>query len=354
MNRKLKIFVVIGSNYAKDEGNPFVPTLENSILNEHDDISFCSVKSEFWENDDWDIVHVMWPDCDCFATPMRQGRDLQAKLTSLKNNGTIIVATIHNIQTHHAGGETVFADAYQIVYTLADVMIHLGQFSYNHMVKKYPDARHVIIPHHVYDTLYTNLPTKEEALRHFGYSEGRYALCMGTFRHKEERQMVCNIMKQFPTVKFVIPKLYGMPKIPVNASWIKERIKHVCYSIKYPNLYCTHESFVSDDELPYYFALSDVTILQRLDTLNSGNLPLGMLMGNVIVGPNVGNMGHLLNETGNFAFAPYDVHSIWSAMENALTAAKNGKGAENRKYALGKWNTKSMAEKHYALYKSLA
>ena len=354
MDGKLKIFVIIGSNYAKDEGNPFVPTLENAIITAHEDIVFSSVKSDFWEKDEWDIVHVMWPDCDCLATPMRQGCDLRARLTTLKSKGTKIIATVHNLNTHHKGGETIFEDAYQIVYSLADVMIHLGQFSYDCMVQMYPDAKHVIIPHHVYDALYTNLPGKEEALRHFGYKDSTYALCMGTFRHKDERQMVCNIMKQFPSVKFVIPKLYGMPKFPVNASWIKERIKHVYYNIKYPNLYCTHESFVSDDELPYYFALSDVTILQRLDTLNSGNLPLGMLMGNVIVGPHTGNIGHLLDETGNFAFVPNDVNSIWSAMENALIAARNGKGVENREYALSKWSTKSIAEKHYALYKSFA
>lgn len=352
-NKRLKIFVVIGSNYAKDEGNPFVPTLENAIMSAHEDVEFSSVKSDFWEKDEWDIVHVMWPDCDCFASAMRKGCDLRARLTALKNNGTKIVATIHNMHSHHTGGERIFEEAYRIVYSLADVMIHLGQFSYDRMVQMYPEAKHVIIPHHVYDTLYTNLPTKDEALRRFGYKDSTYALCMGTFRHKEERQMVCNIMKQFPSVKFVIPKLYGMPKFTINASWIKERIKLVYYNIKYPNLYCTHESFVPDDELPYYFALSDVTILQRLDTLNSGNLPLGMLMGNVIVGPNVGNMGHLLDETGNFAFAPDDIHSMRIAMENALAAARKGKGADNRKYALTNWSTQNMAEKHYALYKSI-
>lgn len=354
MDGKLKIFVVIGSDYAQDEGNPFVPTLEQSILAEHDDIVFSSVKSEFWEKDDWDIVHVMWPDCDCFASPMRQGRDLRARLTTLKKRGTKIVATIHNMSSHHVGGEPIYDEAYRIVYTMADVMIHLGEYSREVMSRVYPDAKHVIIPHHVYDTIYTILPTKEEALEHFGYKEGKYVLCMGAFRHKEERQLVCGIMELFPEVKFVIPKLYGRPKRPINVVWIKEAVKHVYYNLRYPNLYCNRESFVPNEELPYYFALADITLLQRLDTLNSGNLPLGMLMGNVVVGPNIGNIGKLLEETENVSFNPNDVLTLKPAMIEALQAVIKGKGRENRQYALNHWSTKDMAKKHYSLYRSFA
>ena len=78
-----------------------------------------------------------------------------------------------------------------------------------------------------------------------------------------------------------------------------------------------------------------MVLIQRVDALNSGNLPMAFHAGKVVVGPNVGNVGQILRETGNFTFDPHDTDSAVCALQKALTETTKGK--ENRTYAKEHW-----------------
>ena len=96
----------------------------------------------------------------------------------------------------------------------------------------------------------------------------------------------------------------------------------------------SHE-VIPDDMMQCYFCAADVVLIQRVDALNSGNLPMAFHAGKVVVGPNVGNVGAILRETGNYAFDPQDINSAASALQKALTETEKGK--ENRTYATEHW-----------------
>ena len=98
---------------------------------------------------------------------------------------------------------------------------------------------------------------------------------------------------------------------------------------------------------------SDITFIQRKVNLNSGNLTLGFFFGNVIVGPNIGNIGRILHDTGNPTFDPNISNSIGEAICKAIQMQKEGKGKINQDYALCHWTTQKIAEMHYNIYKSL-
>lgn len=347
----MNVFVAVFTDDAKDELNPFTYTLESQICDAHQNVMFSSRKSEFWNRDDWDIVHVMWP--DSFVPAMREGRNLYDRLLDFKNKGVKIVSTIHNFWSHSHSSEEDYYYAYQIIYSMSDVMVHLGEYSKDKFEGLYRQAKHIVIPHHVYNTIYSEIPDKKNALAHLGYKDGVYVLVFGAFRHVEEKKLMFSVIKANPEIRFVIPRLYELPDGKINLRWLKQRLKHIYYKLKYPNLLCSGESFVSEEDIKYYYAATDVSFLPRMVNLNSGNLPLGMLMGHVIVGPDNGNIGELLQETGNFSYQFNNLTSICQALRDAIDSVASGVGKKNREYALKNWNTAQVAEKYYQIYKAL-
>jgi len=107
---------------------------------------------------------------------------------------------------------------------------------------------------------------------------------------------------------------------------------------------------IPDDLMQCYYCAADVVLIQRLDILNSGNLPMAFHAGKVVVGPNVGNVGEILRETGNFTFLPTDSESAIQAVQAALKASATDKGAKNKKYAEGLWSSAVIAGKLLECY----
>ena len=105
---------------------------------------------------------------------------------------------------------------------------------------------------------------------------------------------------------------------------------------------------IPDDLMQCYFCAADVVLIQRLDILNSGNLPMAFAAGKVVVGPNVGNVGQILCETDNFTFDIEHIESAISALQSALEAIL--KGEENKEYAARHWASDIIATKLMKCY----
>ena len=108
---------------------------------------------------------------------------------------------------------------------------------------------------------------------------------------------------------------------------------------------------ISDEQVPDYFSAADVVLLPRLDILNSGNLPLAYYFGKVVVGPDCGNVGEILKETGNPVFDPQDPDSAVEAVKRGLKLAAKGKGAQNRAYAIDRWGSRKIVRELIAAYR---
>ena len=102
----------------------------------------------------------------------------------------------------------------------------------------------------------------------------------------------------------------------------------------------------------YYYGASSISLIHRLHILNSGNLPLGFLMKQVVVGPNRGNVGYILKTTGNPVFEPTNNDSLLEAICKAQILVRGVKGEENFKYAMENWNTARISEELYHIYKT--
>ena len=351
----MRIFMLSFVDDPHKSGNPYVYTLMDAISSKHMDVEFGTQKWIFWSKEifTYDLIHIMWPDA-LVNDKHHTIEEVNNRLLELKLVKKTIVCTCHNLHSNH-WWDRVDIEAYDTVYQYANVFIHLGRYSQQILQQKYPSAHHVYIPHHVYNTVYTCIPTREESIEKLRLPNHKYAICLGSFRNREEKKLFFRIAGGFKKsdVFCIAPSLMiDVPQGKINKRWIKQRIKLFVIKLKYPNV-IYNIGFVSHELIPYYFAVSDISIIQRLDILNSGNVPLGMYFGNVILGPNVGNVHEILEETGNPCFDVQDLSSIDKACGDAVKARLNNIGERNRAFAIKNWSTENISEKVYLLYKSV-
>ena len=111
---------------------------------------------------------------------------------------------------------------------------------------------------------------------------------------------------------------------------------------------------IDNCDLPYYMAASDVIFIQRKDILNSASIPLAFLFHKVVIGPNIGNIGEILQDTGNPVFHPDNQFDIIRALEAARQLSARRKGEDNYAYAIENMNSGKIGKEYAELYRNLA
>lgn len=350
----MKVFMVHEDPW--DAGNPYIYTLIEGIQRQHPDCEISWGRELFWSDDilTFDIVHFHWPQTFMGRDPHTED-DLLHHIERMKDVGVKIVATCHDLEPHY----DTFADkaeSMKIVYSHSDAIIHLGEYSKELFRTCYPNAKHLLIPHHLYDTVYTSFPSRADSLKYLNLPEDcTYILCFGSFRAKQERQLVLNLSKQLSDNKIII-----LAPCFMNVWWhsfrlLHKRLKKLYYQYRY-NIYCTGSPWraVSDQSLPYYYGASDIVFVQRVKILNSGNAMMPMLFGKVVVGPDCGNVGPLLKHWGYPVFSLDDISHIGDIVLKAIELGKNGEGIRNRKHQLSLYATSVITEKLFEVYKYIS
>lgn len=350
----MKVFMVHEDPW--NAGNPYIYTLIEGIQSLHPDCELAWGREKFWSEDifSYDIVHFHWPQTFMGRDPHTE-EDFLHHIEQMKAAGVKVVSTCHDLEPHY----DVFADkaeSMKIVYSHSDAIIHLGEYSKELFETCYPNAKHLLIPHHLYDTVYTHFPSRKESLRYLHLLEDRtYILCFGTFRAKQERQLIVNLSKQLADKNIIILAPGFM-----NIWWhsfrlFHKRLKKFYYQYRY-NIYCTGSPWlaVSDENLPYYYCASDVVFIQRVKILNSGNAMMPMLFGKVVVGPDCGNVGPLLKRWGYPVFSVNNTCHLKDIVIKAIELDKNGVGIQNRKRQLSVYATSVVVEKLFEAYKYIS
>ena len=351
----VKVFYAMPTPWV---ANPFVSTLLEEISNSYSDIEFGWGSEAFWiENiiSNYDIIHFQWP-TDIFHTQRRQynNEDLRKWLLFLKRKGKKIVATCHNFQPHYSTN-TELSLCYSTVYQLSDTIIHLGEYSQKLFQELYPKCNNVLIPHHIYDTYFTDSYSKDESCQKLHLNPNyTYILCMGTFRDSEERDLILHVAEKVKRRATILAPSFI--DLPTNTKLQRYRRRATKYLLrnKYRIIATGQKDCpVPDSDIPYYYGVADFCIIPRLKNLNSGVLPLAMLMGKAVIGPSIGNIGPLLDTTGNLSFNPGKPQTLVDAVKKYLSSDVYQIGHNNKQYAFKYFNTHGTAEKLHSLYSEL-
>ena len=349
----MKVFMVHEDPWHA--GNPYIYTLIEGIQNSHPDCVIGWGREQFWKDDicSYDIVHFHWPQT-FMGSDTHTETDLLHHIERMKTAGVKIVATCHDLEPHYKQ----FADksgSMRIVYSHCDMIIHLGEYSKALFEKRYPDAVHILIPHHLYDTVYHQFPSREESLKFLNLPENlTYVLCFGTFRAKEEQQLIINLSRQLADKQVVI-----LAPSFMNVWWRRFRMPHKrlkkWFYEHFYHIHCTGRTWraVKDGNLPYYYGAADVVLIQRVKILNSGNALMPMLFGKVVVGPNCGNVGPLLRHWDYPVFSVDKLSEVGNCVKKALQMEKAGVGQQNMQRQLDEYATAVIAEKLYNTYNKI-
>jgi len=335
--------------------NHFVPSLANALQKQGCEVVYGLER--LWTDNvfDCDIVHFQWPEF-VFGNQKKEFSDnditcMNHRLMQLKGKGIRIIVQVHNLKPHTRNDNNILR-LYELLYLQADIIVHMGVYSRELLQPQYPNAQHVVIPHHIYDDVYSfNIPQEEARQRLHLPTDKKIILSFGKFRNNEERNFVLSIKDSslfldslesrrsfnerstLHSSLFLMPGFYRETLHTWNPKKLAVRLYNTCkYKLKGIK-FCN--DVIPDDLMQCYFCAADVVLIQRLDILNSGNLPMAFHAGKVVVGPDVGNVGQILRETGNFTFDPHDMSSAVSALQKALTETTKGK--KNRTYATEHW-----------------
>lgn len=333
----MKILMVIKRDSVR---NPYVSSLVGGLIKTGNEV-ICSLDL-FWDHfEDFDVLYFQWPES------IFQWRITDIDIEKLSNHFDRIdkskvktVAIVHNLHPHNNDAKT--NDLYSFLYSRVDAFHHLGRYSYSIFKEKYPQKYHFVVPHHVADILWDETVSKPEARCCLRVPNNRVVISsFGAFRSEGEVRLFVNMTKDVAgeDVSFWAPRIrLGR----LNNGWnLFKTIKYIQKSLFFRIKGIKYSGFLSNNELKLWLSASDIVFIQRNEILNSGNIALAFSAGKVVVGPNVGNVGAILQETGNFVFDPFDRASVKEATLNAIenVRSNNRLGIMNYNYAKDNWST---------------
>ncbi|MBD0823868.1 hypothetical protein [Aestuariibaculum marinum] len=283
---------------AKRPGNPF---FESIIKHSSWQFVYGDVYTEITP---YSVVLIHWPEqLFGWKEPTEaQLFDLKQKFAIWKSSARVVYV-LHNEQ-RHLGMTKRFRALYGLVIDNVDVMVHMGNYSLKKYVSLYPMLKHYKINHPLYTEPYI-VYAKEEARLQLGIKpEKKMVLVPGAIRHVNERRM---ILKAFKRLK-LNNKLLVVPRI-LNKSYTfdfpgRYRLKPILdvnlvlkkwFKKKYNTEdYCFGYSFQDVKALSLYMSAADLVLIPRFNTLNSGNVFLGISFKKIVIGPETGNIGEVL------------------------------------------------------------
>lgn len=334
--------------------NPYVRTLMNGLLQLNATVETSC--NELWLNNNYDIIHFQWPEAVYKWSDhitQEQVVKLYNRVEELKSLGKKIVITCHNLRPHSNKDEGLNA-LFPVIYEHCDLFIHMGRYSQEILSSEYPNAQHIIIPHHIYNDIYHFDKSKEICQKDLGIDKSKVnVLCFGEFRTDEEREFIISLIKRMKAIRinFMVPGFY---RKHWYAKSISETYKRICKVREYKRLGLRFASqYLSNALTEKYFTACDFVFIQRLNILNSGNLPMGFHAGKVVVGVSAGNVGSILKETGNPTFEANNVDNAICAIEEAISLTNEGLGEKNRLLAENEWSTETVAKKLIDAYQNL-
>lgn len=281
--------------------------------------------------DGYAVVLILWPEhIFHWKEPDKVQLKQLRKQFSIWKKDSKIVYQVNNLK-RHKGMTPNFEELYKMVIDNCDAMVHLGHYSLELYKKEFPNKIHRYIPHPLYNGAYKQYE-KIEARAQLGISNKKLiVLVPGAIRSLEERRM---ILKGFRKIKFgnkimVVSKMY---KKEVNIEFkgrhrIKKyfdlkKILEYIYNKDYDPKYKFSYKFTEVKKLSLLLSASDIIMIPRRDSLNSGILFLGLTFKKVILGPEIGNIEEFLKYFNLPTFNPMDNHSVGLAFNEAVKLSR--------------------------------
>lgn len=316
----------------------FIPSFRdgNPYLEEIINYSQCKFIFSPYKNyrSEYDFVNIHWPE-SLFGWREPSPNDLAELKTEIKKwkRHSKLIYTFHD-ERHHFGMTTIYKQLFDLVENSADIFIHLGEYSNNLLAEKFPDAIHKTISHPLYLNSF-KIRDKKIARGHLGIdSDALVVMAAGRIRNLKERKLLLSAFRSISVKNKVLISNNMLPfsvQPDFKGRVILKKIFHLnefkkrrMFEELRPPKYLFNFGFTDTEEISNMASASDIIFIPRINTLNSGNVFLGLTYKKVIVGPAIGNIQEVLEKVGFPVFEPGSLRSVKGAMEDGVDKFKNG------------------------------
>jgi len=275
-----------------DIWNPFNKLITNSLEN----MGYkCDLSCEyFFLKKHYNIIILEWENYLFFDKWFNEDLLFEEKLERIESilkyysKFSLILSIRHNENiTGHSINTEEESKIAQLIYRYTKGITFLGT-EYTLYQKKYLSNLKLNNPiifelsHPLY-TMYTKIYNRETARKKLNIEDSTLViLSFGAVRSQEDMNL---LFDTFNKLKYSNKKLLIVGRVDKNIVYDKEN-KNVVIE----------DRFVSDNEIDLYLNSTDIVFLPRLFSLNSGTLFLGISYSKIVMGPNVGNIGLILNQ----------------------------------------------------------
>lgn len=362
--QNIKIYIPLDISDIKGF-NPYGIQFIESLEKNQCDVIYGLIKAQKLTIN-YDIIHFQWPEAifSWKEPSIQELMWLENYLSELKKHAKI-VTTIHNEFPHYKNTDN-FLELYRIVYKYTNAFVHFGAASIEIINKQYPKETenkiHRIIPHGNY-SIFGEIIPKQLARKKLDLPQNKnLVLVIGDVRNNEEMKLIMDSLHYWGSheTKLLFRARYIRTMPSARFGTICKRLSaeinkyFVLASVRRNKNVIFRPGFISNDEMASLLSASDLVLIPRRKVMNSGNLPLGYSFGKIVVGPDVGNVGDILSNTGNIVFDPYsNFECIADKIIEGVKLSKSNRGELNRKLALQEWDWDLLGAKYHNLYKMI-
>lgn len=273
------------------------------------------------------IVNIHWPEAifDWYEPTEFQLQELENSIERWKLN-SIIVYTKHDVG-RHKGMTPNFTRLFELIEQNTDIFIHLGNFSKDHYQEKYPNAKHKIVFHPLYESSF-KIYSQSEAREKLNIDhEALVIISPGSIRNFIERKMILFAFKKLKVknkvlistnmraeIRYDFRGRVKLKKIFDIRTYFVNRFKKKYQPPKFVFSY----DRLNANELALKMSAADIVLIPRTKILNSGNLFLGLTFNKIVVGPATGNIEEQLNLFKMPVFHPNSLSSVTKALEKGF------------------------------------
>jgi len=233
-----------------------------------------------------------------------------------------IIYFVHNERAHNSF-KRIDKKLYERIIDFSDAIFHFSNFSKNLYKLNYKfEKKQFIIPHGNYIKLDNKEFKRQKFLKELNFdTKKNIVTSLGAIRKKEEINLLYNFAKHY--LKADCYFIYAGDLVE-DFSHLKYSGKFLAYlkylifeKLRFKKFVIIYRVFklknlsknirvfpstITDDLLVKICKASDILLITRSKSLNSGNISLGFTFGCYVLGPDVGNIGEILRRFNNMVF----------------------------------------------------
>ena len=356
--------ILLPYNVSPNLDNKYLYYFWKSIKDENIDI-ISSTNSWINKSKRYEAVIIHWPEYLPLSRKLSEFEFLRFTIHRLNyfKKFSKIIYFVHNEKPHNSL-KRIEKKLYEAVVYNSDLIFHFNQFSKDLFNLKYKlNKKQFVLSHGNYLKLDNKKSEKIQLYEDLKLiKKKKIVTTIGAIRNKGEFDLLYNFSREYLKEDchfiYVGELAQDFHNLESSGRFIEKLINLIFKEFRLKNFIKKYRIFrlkrfsknirvfsnrIPDNLLVEICKLSDILLIVRNESLNSGNISLGFSFGCYVVGPDIGNIGNILKENNNFVYNIKDIkynHIVSKSIENLNSNIIEN----NRRTAIYNWDWRKLSK----------